>query len=243
MTKRKPAKPKGKAKTARKATKPKPAPAVIMKSAEGIVYEEINEPLKLTVKQETFCQGYIETGNASEAYRRAYGCSNWTDKSIWEKASHLLANVKVKARVNELKAMHQERHQITVDDLVAELEEARAIAKKNEVPASMVAATMGKGKLLGLVVDKNEHTGKDGEKLVPANTNSRDLARAVLDILREAQIEGAAELDDELVDVEIDVSNPLPRIRTFNPATGRLEFTDALMCASQMARSPAAPLA
>ncbi|MHA0947931.1 terminase small subunit [Enterobacter ludwigii] len=26
----------------------------------------------LTIKQEAFCQAYIETGNASEAYRRGY---------------------------------------------------------------------------------------------------------------------------------------------------------------------------
>lgn len=26
----------------------------------------------LTIKQEAFCQAYIETGNASEAYRTAY---------------------------------------------------------------------------------------------------------------------------------------------------------------------------
>jgi hypothetical protein len=234
MTKRKPpgktTKPK-----AKRATKSKPAPTVhINKTAAE----------KLTLKQEAFCQAYIECqGNASEAYRRVYSCDGWKDKSVWECASTLLSNIKVSSRVDQLKAAHRERHEITVDDLVAELEEARAIAKKNEVPASMVAATMGKAKLLGLVVDKNEHTGKDGEKLIPANTNSRDLARAVLGILREAQIEGEAELDDELFDVEIDVSHPSPRIRTFNPATGKLEFTDALMCDSQMARSPAAPLA
>jgi hypothetical protein len=239
VTKRKPP---GKSK-AKKATAKKPAPTVIMKSADGIKAEQINEP-KLTLKQERFCQAYIECqGNASEAYRRVYSCDGWKDKSVWECASTLLSNIKVSSRVDQLKAAHRERHEITVDDLVAELEEARAIAKKNEVPASMVAATMGKAKLLGLVVDKNEHTGKDGEKLIPANTNSRDLARAVLGILREAQIESEAELDDELFDVEIDVSHPSPRIRTFNPATGKLEFTDALMCDSQMARSPAAPLA
>jgi len=28
--------------------------------------------ISLTIKQEAFCQAYIETGNASEAYRTAY---------------------------------------------------------------------------------------------------------------------------------------------------------------------------
>jgi phage terminase small subunit len=99
----------------------------------------------------------------------------------------------VSQRVNELKSLHRQRHEITVDDLVAELEEARAIAKDNGTPAAMVAATMGKGKLLGLVVDKNEHTAKDGAQLMPEPASARDLARSIFDILREARIEGQVE--------------------------------------------------
>lgn len=43
-----------------------------------------------------------------------------------------------------------ERHKITVDDLLAELEEARQMGIKTEKAAPMAAATMGKAKLLGL---------------------------------------------------------------------------------------------
>ena len=31
---------------------------------------------KLTIKQEAFARAYVETGNASEAYRRAYNAEN-----------------------------------------------------------------------------------------------------------------------------------------------------------------------
>jgi len=41
---------------------------------------------------------------------------------------------------------------------------------------------------LGMFTDKHEVSGKDGEPLMP-ETNTRDLARAVLDILRTAQVE------------------------------------------------------
>ena len=41
---------------------------------------------------------------------------------------------------------------------------------------------------LGLA-DKSEFTGKDGEALLAPDSTSRDLARAVLDILREAKLE------------------------------------------------------
>jgi len=30
--------------------------------------------MKLTIKQEKFCNLYIELGNASEAYRQSYNC-------------------------------------------------------------------------------------------------------------------------------------------------------------------------
>ncbi|MCK9549209.1 DNA-packaging protein [Aquamicrobium sp.] len=42
---------------------------------------------------------------------------------------------------------------------------------------------------LGLA-DKNELTGKDGEPLMPESSSPRDIARAIFDILRTAQING-----------------------------------------------------
>jgi hypothetical protein len=45
----------------------------------------------LTVKQEHFARTFVETGNASEAYRRAYDVGEDTKpKTIWECASKLL---------------------------------------------------------------------------------------------------------------------------------------------------------
>lgn len=105
----------------------------------------------LTVKQETFCQSYIETGNASEAYRRSYDASRMSATSINRKAKELLDNGKISARVNELKALHAKRHNLTVDDLIAELEEARQMALGASTPqvSAAVAGTMGKARLLG----------------------------------------------------------------------------------------------
>ena len=74
---------------------------------------------KLTIKQENFCNYYVETGNASEAYRRAYSCAvKWKEKSIWEKASALLANVKVQSRVAELQAEQKAKSDITKEEIV-----------------------------------------------------------------------------------------------------------------------------
>lgn len=57
----------------------------------------------LTAKQEEFAKAIVEGMNQSDAYRSAYNTSRMTDKSIWEKASALAADVKVAARVKELR--------------------------------------------------------------------------------------------------------------------------------------------
>lgn len=135
--------------------------------------------MALTLKQEKFCMVYIETGNASEAYRQAYNCENMKEASINVNASKLLVDAKVALRLDELKNQHAQRHNITVDDLIKELEEARKAALKADNPQSSaaVAATMGKAKLLGF--DKGEQkeepkpkTNKVIIKVVDARKNA-----------------------------------------------------------------------
>lgn len=123
--------------------------------------------VKLTPKQENFCLAYLETGNASEAYRRAYDASGMSSVSVNRKAKELVDNVKIAARLDELREPILKRHAITVDDLLAELEEARRLALETEAPAPAVSATMGKAKLLGLDKQVIEHHGANGTALFP----------------------------------------------------------------------------
>ena len=120
--------------------------------------------MPLTPKQEAFALAYVETGNASEAYRRAYNAVNMKPEVIANKASALLKRGDVRVRVEMAQAKAVERHETTVDDILRELEEARALAAGGEKPqpAAMVAASMGKAKLLGMLTDKTEVSGKDG---------------------------------------------------------------------------------
>ncbi|MEE3700298.1 terminase small subunit [Mannheimia haemolytica] len=117
--------------------------------------------IELTPKQEAFCLAYIETGNASEAYRQAYETEDMKSETVHRKAKELMDNGKITARIEELKAEHAERHKLTVDDLLAELEEARLLAKEKENPNAMTQATMGKAKLLGLDKQVIDHTSSD----------------------------------------------------------------------------------
>lgn len=118
----------------------------------------------LTLKQEAFCQAYIETGNASEAYRMAYQAEGMKPEVVNVKAAELLKNGKVSVRVDELKEEHRNRHNLTVDDLIRELEEARQAALGADTPQSSAAvgATMGKAKLLGLDKQIVDNISSDG---------------------------------------------------------------------------------
>lgn len=114
--------------------------------------------MSLTIKQERFCMVYVETGNASEAYRQAYNAENMKEASINVNASKLLTDAKIALRIKELKSGHTKRHELTIDDLVKQLEEARQVALALENPqcSAAISATMGTAKLLGLVVDKTD---------------------------------------------------------------------------------------
>lgn len=70
----------------------------------------------LTPKQERFCNYYIETGNASEAYRRAYDARKMKPDSVNRKAFELLENVKIAARVRELQEEFNRKSDLTKEE-------------------------------------------------------------------------------------------------------------------------------
>ena len=75
----------------------------------------------LTVKQENFCNYYIESGNASEAYRRAYSCRKMKDEAVSVKAIELLNNGKITVRVKELQEEQKNKSDITKERILQEL--------------------------------------------------------------------------------------------------------------------------
>lgn len=120
----------------------------------------------LTAQREAFARAIAKGGTQADAYREAYPVSKkWKDKSVHEKASALMKDGKVMSRVDELRAKAAAKVVLTVENLIAELEEARAAALTagpSPQSSAAVAATMGKAKLLGLDKQVVELTGKDG---------------------------------------------------------------------------------
>lgn len=72
----------------------------------------------LTIKQENFCNYYVETGNASEAYRRAYSCANMKDETVNRMAFDLVNSRKIAARIAELQAEQKAKSDITKEEIV-----------------------------------------------------------------------------------------------------------------------------
>ena len=77
--------------------------------------------MKLSIKQENFCNYYVECANASEAYRRAFSCEKMKPKTVWEKASALLNTSKVTARVKELQDEVKSTSDVTKERILHEL--------------------------------------------------------------------------------------------------------------------------
>lgn len=72
-----------------------------------------NNSNKLTLKQEKFCQYYVDTdGNASEAYRMAYDATNMQPETIWSNASRLANSSKVSARINAIMKERAEQSKV-----------------------------------------------------------------------------------------------------------------------------------
>ena len=135
--------------------------------------------MSLTPKQEAFCLAYIETNNASEAYRAAYNTSSMKPDTITNNAYKLTQDNDIATRLKQLREPIMQRHNVTVDSLVVELEEARQAALSAETPQSSaaVAATMGKAKLCGLDKQVIDLMSSDG------SMSPKAAGQAVLDAL------------------------------------------------------------
>lgn len=142
----------------------------------------------LTPKQDAFCMAYMETGNASEAYRRAYPNQNLSQNALGVQAFRMLENPKIVLRLDELKAVVAEKHNITIESILAELEEARQLALETGKAGPAVQASMGKAKLAGLDKQIIDHTSSDGSMtpkpaVVITKEMAKDIAKSINDTI------------------------------------------------------------
>lgn len=76
---------------------------------------------KLTIKQEKFCNRYIESGNASDAYRYAYDCTRMKDETVNNKAYILQNKGDIRERLTQLKDELKKKSDITKERIIEEV--------------------------------------------------------------------------------------------------------------------------
>lgn len=143
--------------------------------------EPQEEELKLTPKQEAFARAYVETGNASEAYRMAYNVSESAKpEGIWVSACRTLAKTNVSLRVKQLKDEIKKKHEITAELLTEGYFEAWQIAKDEKQATALTGAVTALGKLHGLITEKVDHAhkhdiGQQFEAFIRSLSRERDV--------------------------------------------------------------------
>lgn len=111
----------------------------------------------LTHKQESFCIAYIETGNASEAYRQSYSAKNMKPETINRNAKKLIDDNKIATRIQELRKPAVEAAQITLEGHLRDLEDLRNKAMEANQYSAAITAEVNRGKVAGLYVERTEN--------------------------------------------------------------------------------------
>ncbi|WP_329845716.1 terminase small subunit [Stenotrophomonas sepilia] len=112
----------------------------------------------LTPKQQRFVQEYLKDQNGTRAAIR----TGYSERTAKQQGSRLLTDPRIQAAVKAGQQKVAKKAEVTVDSLMAELEQARKLALKEKQASAAVTATMGKGKLAGLLVEKHKHSGAIG---------------------------------------------------------------------------------
>lgn len=110
----------------------------------------------LTPKQESFCLAYLETGNASEAYRRAYSAEKMKPETVNRAAKEMIDLPKIAARLQELRKPAVKAAQITLEQHLKDLQRLRDLAESSEKYGPAIQAEMARGKASGLYTEKIE---------------------------------------------------------------------------------------
>lgn len=156
---------------------------------------------KLTAKQEKFAQCIADGMTQADAYRAAFDSKNMKQETIWSRASELMADSKVTARVAELKGKLESKALWTRAEAVSVLKKEIDQHIDNPSPASANVCINAVDRL-NLMHGFNEpikvdHSSSDG------TMSTLDITRLSNDQL-EALGRGIVPLDSKYVQDECD---------------------------------------
>ena len=142
-------------------------------------------PVLRNQRRERFAQEIAKAKTATEAMATA----GYSDP---RNSTRLMKNDEIRRRIDELKQRGAALAEVTVASLVAELEQARALAEKLGQTSAMGQHIMGKAKLLGLVIDRRE-VGQPGQF---DNMTDEELLAEITRLARELGIAGPRLVED-----------------------------------------------
>lgn len=110
----------------------------------------------LTEQQRQFRDKYLQTRNATQAYKYAYSAQRMSDATIRKEAHKLLKNPNIARTLAAKQETAQLKHDITIASLTEMLQDAFNMGKMQKQSQAMTSAAMALGKLHGLIVDKRK---------------------------------------------------------------------------------------
>lgn len=113
-------------------------------------------PPLTNARHERFVHELAQGKTAEKAYVDAGYKANRHNAAALAREQH------ISTRLQELQEKAAEVALVSIQSLTDELEEARAIAIAEKQSSAAVAATLGKAKLHGLLVEKKQHAGPGG---------------------------------------------------------------------------------
>lgn len=110
----------------------------------------------LTANMEAFCVELARTGNASEAYRKAYKAERMKPETIAKRAIELQQNGKITGRLASLRADVRKKSGITLEEHMKALGVLRNLASTAKQYSAAITAEMARGKVSGLYTADDE---------------------------------------------------------------------------------------
>ena len=111
-------------------------------------------PVLSNAKHELFCQHLALGKTASEAYELAGYKPSRSNASVLKAKQNISDRLDEILQESEKKVVREIEH--TRDTLLSELEEARKLALKRGQASAAAQCSMGKAKILGLIIDRRE---------------------------------------------------------------------------------------
>lgn len=108
----------------------------------------------ITPRQEKFIAAYMETGNASEAYRAAYHCEKMKPATINRRAFELINNGKITARLDAMRERAARGAELTLAGHLQDLKELSEASKERGQYAAAISAEIARGKAAGLYTNR-----------------------------------------------------------------------------------------